>query len=128
MIKKNERTKLIIVTSFGVLDTLPTSPIGPITKPFRATVNDIMHLVNTGKDVYEVSDDGKHRVKLTTRNYDSNNQSLLYPKPKVEKTEIKEEPVPVEEEKEEEKPSGKVQNSVKYYNNNNNTKQGKKNK
>ena len=115
------KEKNVIVKSFGIIDIL-NGAVGPILSPMRLDIDTIMHLVNTGKEVYEVSPDRKKEVKLTIRNY---NKPGLLDEPKRE--EVKEAPVhqepvadvPVEEEKKEQ---------VKYYNNENKNKKNNKNK
>lgn len=62
------KEKNIIVKSVGTLDILG-GVTGPILKPFKKDVKTIMHLINTGKEVYEVLEDGS-QVKLSIRNYD----------------------------------------------------------
>ena len=124
------KEKNVIIKSFGIIDML-NGAIGPILSPMRLDIETIMHLVNTGKEVYEVSDDRKKEVRLTIRNY--NKPGLLdEPKkeevkesvaaPQIQQTEQKEsvvEEVPVEKEKQEQ---------VKYYNNENKNRNGKNNK
>lgn len=123
------KEKNVIIKSFGIIDML-NGAIGPILSPMRLDIETIMHLVNTGKEVYEVSHDRKKEVRLTIRNY--NKPGLLdEPKkeevkesaaPQIQQTEQKEsvvEEVPVEKEKQEQ---------VKYYNNENKNKNGKNNK
>ena len=123
------KEKNVIIKSFGIIDML-NGAIGPILSPMRLDIETIMHLVNTGKEVYEVSYDGKKEVRLTIRNY--NKPGLLdEPKkeevkesaaPQIQQTEQKEsvvEEVPVEKEKQEQ---------VKYYNNENKNRNGKNNK
>lgn len=69
--RKYVKEKKIIVKSLGTIDILG-GITGPILKPFVRDVKTIMHLVNTGKDVYEVLPDGTE-IKLNISNYETDN-------------------------------------------------------
>lgn len=75
MARKYVKEKKIIVKSLGTLDILG-GVTGPILKPFIRDTKTILHLVNTGKEVFEILPDGTE-IKLTIRNYEIDNLGLM---------------------------------------------------
>ena len=79
---KYVKQKKIIVKSVGTINILG-GVTGPILKPFIRDTKTIMHLVNTNCDVYEILEDGTE-LKLTMRNYETDNSSAVAKAAKVE--------------------------------------------
>lgn len=117
--------KKVIIKSFGVIDIL-NGALGPILNPMNLDINTIMHLVNTGKEVYEISEDGKSEVKLTLRNYQKNNFSKVV----KNETPVSEKVAAINKTPSEELNEVVVEDAqpaadVKYYNNNQKNKKNK---
>ena len=77
--------KLIVILSSGHIHVL-AGIMGPINTPFYLTTDQIFELLNTGKQVSEVLEDGS-RLPLTMDNYKSDNSIASTIHTKAEKTE-----------------------------------------